>query len=246
MAPTSGLGFRRPDELGAQDAIIASPVHMVVCLGIVAAVFCFFFKRKKKAVEQTRAIVAPAGASKTAVASAATNTLLLNEAAVRNLAMQAARQLAAGSAAEADAKDVEGIEIDHVQLLKSQVAVVSVTVDADYDLMCNDEQDRLSYSMSLIRAVSSDLGIPVACVGVGALQRGSIIAELLLVERPSTAPGGKGNGGREQGNVDVHSLAGWHTYIRTHCILARLDIHANLQTCMYASCMQVQVAAKYA
>ena len=178
MAPTSGLGFRRPDE-GAQDAIIASPVHMVVCLGIVAAVFCFFFKRKKKAVEQTRAET------------------------------DAHR----GSAAEADAKDVEGIEIDHVRLLKSQVAVVSVTVDADYDLMCNDEQDWLSYSMSLIRAVSSDLGIPVACVGVGSLQRGSVIAELLLVERPSTAPGGKGNGGREQGNVDVHSLAGWHTYI---------------------------------
>jgi hypothetical protein len=103
--------------------------------------------------------------------------------------------------------NLDAIKFDSSQPLQSQVAVVCVTLNEDYDKACKDERDRRAYCVSLLRPLSSSLGVPKACVGVGALQPGSIVVDMLLVQRPSNAPGGKGQGGREQGNVDTNSLA---------------------------------------
>ena len=103
--------------------------------------------------------------------------------------------------------NLDAIKFDSSQPLQSQVAVVCVTLNEDYDKACKEERDRRAYCVSLLRPLASSLGVPKACVGVGALQPGSIVADMLLVQRPSNAPGGKGLGGREQGNVDTHSLA---------------------------------------
>jgi hypothetical protein len=229
MAPIAdghGLAFRRRVLCyAAAGPCRADPLQLLACLVVVAAVFCFFFKRRKpKAAPSVVALptacasklpddqaVAPPGGDQQTLSKGAPQTQSTRgEASILPLPLAQASSWQpppSTSPAKMPPLNLDAIKFDSSQPLQSQVAVVCVTLNEDYDKACKDERDRRAYCVSLLRPLASSLGVPKACVGVGALQPGSIVADMLLVQRPSNAPGGKGQGGREQGNVDTHSLA---------------------------------------
>ena len=214
MAPIAtghGLAFRRRAPCDAVAwACRADPLHSIVFLGTVAALFCFFFRRRKPPAAPSAAELPLAAAGKLSEGPAAAPAAAPAPGDPHTPQEGAPRPPGAAqktSPAKMPPLNMEVIKIDKSQPLQSQVAVVSVTLAEDYDRTCVDDKQRRAYCVALLRPLASNLGVPRACVGVGAMQRGSIVADLVLVQRPSYAPGGKGQASREHGNFDAHSLA---------------------------------------
>ena len=207
MAPVSahdGLAFRRPVLSRARTLVTAMDfVNILLCLGLIS-LFCFFFKKKQRNAEpQIPAAPAPA----VPASSGAKNGLPILQRAADGDSVRGPEQNA-HAVVDIDGRSLSlSDKMDGYEPLRSQVAAVSVTLDGDYDTRCKEETARKRYMHSLVQPVASDLGVPRECVGVGALQQGSIIVDLLLVQRPKSAPGGNGYGGRSQGNFDTHVLA---------------------------------------
>jgi hypothetical protein len=155
MAPIPSL---RVSAHGREGSLLGTTLLDVMLVGIVAACFCFFFKKKKAAGNREHSAEAPNAASKpqeppvphdaASPAVRSTTQTGANGASVESTSKQASSDVHTAGAAVGD----------RTVPLKNQVAVVCLTLDDDFERVCKDDR-YVSFTCIYI-----SLALPTACI----------------------------------------------------------------------------------
>ena len=155
MAPIPSL---RVSAHGRAGSLLGTTLLDVMLVGIVAACFCFFFKKKKAACNREHSAEAPNAASKPQEPPVPHNAASPAARSPTQTGANGASVESTSKQASSDVYTAGAAVVDRTVPLKNQVAVVCLTLDDDFERVCKDDR---CVSFTYIHIF---LALPTACI----------------------------------------------------------------------------------